>query len=194
MAACPYWLAYYIEEYGPYLYHAVTNNDHIDSILEEGLKPWDSLPNHVSPYPRRLWPRPGHVYLRCAIPRARYDLGIRTLRVDLRMLDPARLNPDEDTMAYGRAKELWPGVEEVEWRNSGAIRGEERSRGEWAEWRAFSQPAQTAWSMLMISHEGTGDRSVAHCGIIQPEAISHPYAERQAGLVATETPRAEIAA
>lgn len=109
----------WIQDQGPWLYHGITprvksDKDRaalimLDKILEEGLKP-NLRPFSEKPWPtRELFPeshqfedelddvfhcpRPDHVYL-----TSDQDLcyGFIGVRIDLRLLDPANLSPDED--------------------------------------------------------------------------------------------------
>jgi hypothetical protein len=124
MAADPQWIQRWIQENGPYLYHGASpryGEDPqaiTDSILREGIKPdmrapeewpaWtpeeeqqgyrtDENYDELDPELEEAWhnPRPGHTFL-TTTPDGAY--GPPTFRVDLRKLDPANLNPDDDYM------------------------------------------------------------------------------------------------
>jgi 2'-5' RNA ligase len=89
----------------PYLYHR-TSGDSAQNILKQGLYPYDAQENPIgSQYEddQEFLPRPGHVYLAdkskiddIDVPRA--DVR-KTLRVDLRKLDPEKFFADEDAYA-----------------------------------------------------------------------------------------------
>lgn len=181
MAADPYWLDHYMERNGPYLYHH-SDEANIPSILERGLLPWDTegIGTH---YDGDLTPRPNHVYLQAASNpgHGRYlETTPSHVRVDLRKLDPERLNPDEDTMADPDAARTFgiPGTEH-EWPDKPGG----QSYGDWAEHHNFTSPAQTAWSL-----DGpTQTETIAHHGPIPPEAIDYPYAKLQQPVMAGRT-------
>lgn len=89
-------LAAHIEASGPYLFH-VADAAHREAILREGLRP-------ASDTGRQVWgdffcARPGHVYLcdrRRGVPVVPVEGERLTVQVDLRRLDPARFDTDED--------------------------------------------------------------------------------------------------
>jgi len=89
-------LARWIEARGPYLYH-VPDEGTQSSILEQGLLPWNQVPGRERP-PEPWTPRPGHVYLgmRLILHECIGGAYEEMLCIDLRHLDPARLDPDED--------------------------------------------------------------------------------------------------
>jgi hypothetical protein len=89
-------LVAHIEEHGPFLYH-VTNADNREAILNRGLCPGSELGHFVRDDFFRT--RAGHVYLcdrRRGVPVVRVDGERLTLQVDLRLLDPACFDTDED--------------------------------------------------------------------------------------------------
>jgi hypothetical protein len=150
-AADPNWLAEYMEKNGPYLYHG-TNLDAIPEILNVGLHPHDTwgIGSRYTGWPT---PRPRHVYLANHSYAASYGKkGTNLLRVDLRKLDPANLNPDED---HFDADEIPIG---------------EKTLGDWAEKIGLgNNPMDTHFSL---------DRgSVAHRGYIPPHAIDEAPAD-----------------
>ncbi len=109
MAADPNWLNSWIAANGPYAYHTFSDPSIAEKISKEGLLPWDH-PHNTSrsdylggPYE----PRKNHVYL--GVPDSYIDIngnpymGLQykndyVARVDLRKLDPKRLNADEDSV------------------------------------------------------------------------------------------------
>lgn len=89
-------LVAHIEEDGPFLFH-VTNADNRETILSRGLCPGSELGHFVRDDFFRT--RAGHVYL-CDRRRGVPVIGVNgerlTLQVDLRLLDPACFDTDED--------------------------------------------------------------------------------------------------
>lgn len=166
MAADPTWLHHWIERNGPYLYHATQDPRHIDGILQNGLLPWDH-PNNPQGQAHgggALQPRPGHVYLKPFTPNRQRG---RTVRVDVRKLDPALMNPDEDNMA-GKTPWNFPPPQRSMYEPN-------EKGGEWAEKHDMTQPSQTAWSL--DNPYGTHVPALAYKGVIPPHAIDLPYFE-----------------
>ena len=89
-------LAAHISAHGPYLFH-VTDATHREAILDGGLRPGSDTG-------RQVWgdffrTRAGRVYIcdrRRGVPVVPVDGERLTLQVDLRRLDPARFDTDED--------------------------------------------------------------------------------------------------
>jgi len=182
MAADPNWLNAWIKANGPYAYHAVWPRDGVDvsqqieSIKREGLIPGRRAPLHkqepqIDPddygteHDWLDWfqtPRPGHVYL--GLPGAPHVHGQpHTFRVDLRKLDPARLNPDEDHLHENdhTLPARFPG----------------RTLGEIAEHLDYgADPVDTAASAEEYD-------TLAHRGPIPPQALEYigPYHHSKVG-------------
>ena len=86
----------HIEQHGPFLFH-VTEAARRDSILGAGLHPGSDLAHFVRDDFFRT--RPEHVYVgdrRRVVPVVPVDGERLTVQVDLRLLDPARFDTDED--------------------------------------------------------------------------------------------------
>ena len=86
----------HIEQHGPFLFH-VTEAARRGSILGDGLRPGSDLGHYVRDDFFRT--RPKHVYIcdrRRVVPVVPVDGQRLTVQVDLRLLDPARFNTDED--------------------------------------------------------------------------------------------------
>ena len=89
-------LVAHIEEHGPFLFH-VSGADNREAILDSGLRPGSELGRFVRDDFFRT--RRGYVYLcdrRRGLPVVRVNGERLTLQVDLRLLDPARFDTDED--------------------------------------------------------------------------------------------------
>src|ERR1039458_6736619 len=162
MAVDPQWLESWISERGPYLYHSARTFVQASLILDQGLLPWDENDSGAQWY--GIWrPRPGHVYLGTMEKIktvAGCDAKEKCLRVDLRLLDPERINPDEDLLCSWPSWKIakrWPAVRE---------RGSDESFGEWAENHDFGlDPEDTQLSLERLS-------SIAYRGRIPVEALS----------------------
>lgn len=171
MAADPYWLDDYINRNGPYLYHR-TEPHRVQSILQEGLKPWDA---EGQEFTSDWQPRPGHVYMTGSKPR-NVNQRPEYVRIDMRKLDPQRLNPDDDYMAIAREEHgLWPEI---------PYDPDSTTPEEWGQTLHdydVSSPSQTAWSLEypdVLNNPLGLPKSIAYQGTIPPEAISHPYSSR----------------
>jgi len=89
-------LALHVEAHGPFLFH-VTDARHREAIMRGGLRPGSELGRFVRDDFFRT--RSGHVYLcdrRRGVPVVPVEGERLTLQVDLRQLDPARFDTDED--------------------------------------------------------------------------------------------------
>src|SRR5208282_5396941 len=149
MAADPAFIQNWINRHGPYVYHD-THPERAESILQNGLLPWDHPDNpQQSPYAGGgSQPRPGHVYLKApGEGRGRINPPEGTLRIDLRKLDPALMNPDEDLLyhypslrmerGFPPEKDEFHGWKAVPWNN----------RGEYAEYHQLNDPELTEKSI-----------------------------------------------
>jgi len=85
-------LAAHVADHGPYLFH-VTEAEHQVSIMRDGLRQGSELARYVRDDFFRT--RPGHVYI-CDRRSVAVVPERLTLRVDLRRLDPACFDTDED--------------------------------------------------------------------------------------------------
>jgi hypothetical protein len=179
MAADPYWLDNFIERNGPIVYHHTNSEENAQNIAQNGLIPWDHPANPSG----ALWdgvlqPRPNHVYLTSHQPRNHsIDAPHRSiLEVDLRKLDPRNLNPDEDAIDFaGLDRHMNVNLERDEpWHIQERGEHSPMTRGEWFDQLpGANDPSNTAWSM-------ENNETIAHRGIISPEAIRYPYAEHMA--------------
>jgi hypothetical protein len=164
MAATPEWLDAWVDEHGPYLYHA-TQIANISSILDEGLHPWDQGPGAIQA--NSIWqPRPGHVYLATESAIKRYDCDNpdRRLRIDIRELQAENFNPDEDLIFVPSLKNslLWKNDKTVQ-----NLNGDKHSSyGEWAERCDFG--ANPEYTRLSLEECGT----LSHRGLIPPNVIA----------------------
>jgi hypothetical protein len=89
-------LVAHIHEHGPFLFH-VTSADNREAILNSGLRPSSELGRVVRDDFFRT--RRGHVYLcdrRRGVPVVRVNGERLTIQVDLRLLEPACFDTDED--------------------------------------------------------------------------------------------------
>ena len=89
-------LVAHIEQHGPFLFH-VTDARHREAIARGGLRPGSELGRLVREDFFRT--RQGHVYIcdrRRGVPVVPVDGERLTLQVDLRVLEPARFDTDED--------------------------------------------------------------------------------------------------
>jgi hypothetical protein len=132
-------------------------------ILEDGIRPGSELGrwNTARTFHRT---RPGHVYLatleHCRRLQASLDLGAGTVRVDLRRLDPSRIDPDEDLVQHAWHRgERWvdsdPPLLGPDWKQG--PHGE-RTLAHWAETTpGFDTRTVTAGSLAggRISYRGT---------------------------------------
>lgn len=186
----------WIREHGPHLYHSTRDSRSRQAILREGIRPprqcEGSRCNADEPY---LRPRPAHVYLGSLevlrSTEAGCDLGSdRLLAVDLRLLDPQMLNPDEDGVAARRS-----GIRAEDWglpcprrtvqdpweasQSESEEQGEERlyqSYGEWAEaCRLGEQPGLT---LLVLQRYGAlAVRGGVPAHACQAVRLDHPDEE-----------------
>lgn len=96
MSASPAWIRQWVAAHGPYLYHATDGIEAQSSILETGLIPWNQGPGSV--WSDAYLPRIDHVYLGTLESLYASQLSMRwVVSVDIRGIDAARFNPDEDT-------------------------------------------------------------------------------------------------
>ncbi len=172
MAADPDWLNSWIAANGPYAYHSFGRPKVGESISEKGLLPWDHPENpSKSPYVGALQPRANHAYMGVAKewPHPEHGRPWRGLhykqpwvaRIDLRKLDPSKLNADEDSLArFRRTPDSTPYNRE----------GYD-SYGAWAD--AFPEYANHP---LNVQRSMEGWNTFAHEGPVPPEAIEiMPY-------------------
>lgn len=164
----------HIENHRPWLFHATRIED-IESILKQGIRPGSELDRHNSEGFHRT--RRGHVYMskldHCRRLQDASELPEGTIRVDLRKLDPCRIDPDEDMVQHAY---LGIGMEAEQWVDIAppekGDRWKEGPNGEgtlwyWAEHtRDFDAPDVTAKS---LAHG-----RVSYCGTVPPEALSDP--------------------
>jgi hypothetical protein len=91
-------LLVHVKVHDPWFFHATANED-LASIVEDGIRPGSELGRSNAPRTFHRT-RPGHVYLatleHCRRLQTARDLGAGTVRVDVRRLDPFRIDPDED--------------------------------------------------------------------------------------------------
>jgi len=166
--------------HGPYIFHVTSDDATRQKILSEGLIPWDEGPGsfawETEPF---LMPRPGHVYLGTEefMRALALSLEVRShtlLRIDLRELDPQRVNPDEDIfLPCGYLGQLEPkdfGIDDpIHLVDDPRYNTEEEPRpyasyGEWAEDTDFGRdPVVTGASL--------GYGSVAFRGVVPPSAL-----------------------
>lgn len=151
----------YIQSNGPWLFHG-TDPENLPMVLEQGIRPGSELgrSNTVGFH----CTRPGHVYLshleHCRRLQEAGDLGKGTIRVDLRELDPTRIDPDEDMVQIAwHSGDAWiasiPPFKDPGW--EAGPKGE-NTLAYWAEHTpGFDSPAVTARSLDRgrISYLGT---------------------------------------
>lgn len=169
-----YWKNRYADPPNNVLYHGTTTEKWPD-ISQQGLIPWDQgapAREYTGETFEKLRPRPGHVYLhengdmaQFAAEQAVKNTGgsPMVLAIDPTKLDPANINPDEDSWTEHEApyegeyptphdlyEEYWDG---------------ERSLGDQAEDVGYGDdPNHTQWGIEQ--HGG-----IAHRGVVPPEAI-----------------------
>lgn len=196
-AVDPAWLQKWIEVNGPYMTHQTDSEATRQKIEQEGLIPHDQGPG--SQYAGTLVPRANHSYvgrnLKSLSAYSKLGEGTiknRTLAVDLRKLDPARINADEDsfdrnafnwlTMAE-EAEALgdmpWPRETREDEPGFPGVHGVVDAHGnrftnggEWANKNNIVEPKHTAWSMNAMGH-------AAIEGGVPPEALVHPDVANQ---------------
>lgn len=100
-AADPNWLNQWIEANGPYLFHS-TEPSAKEKILQEGLIPHDRGPGSI--YDADLVPRRNHSYLQTY---PHWSDHAKLLGIDLRKINPRRLNGDEDAFASEKDARRW---------------------------------------------------------------------------------------
>jgi hypothetical protein len=168
----PKWLEAWIAEHGPWIFH-VTAARHADAIRRDGLMRWDARPGGTA-FTGASTPRPGHVYFTtqasgCDSQWELSDIDPRVgavACVDLRLIDPRRLVPDEDPWTLGVLDfpdNRWGLGQHIE----KAIGDGRRwpTGGEWAEAVALgSQSGIVEWA---FSEWGR----VAVAGRVDPQAI-----------------------
>jgi hypothetical protein len=150
-----------------HVYHA-TPAANVEAILREGLKPGSEVGRSQSGdgFHRT---RPGHVYLSTAerLEPVRHEIGDATLRVDLRLLDPERVDSDEDMVpqAWLFDDEEWvgqPPFKDPGWKEGP---GGEGTLAHWAETTpGFDAPEVAAKSLAR--------GRIAYSGTIPPEALA----------------------
>jgi 2'-5' RNA ligase len=212
-AVDPNWLSEYINRNGPYLYHGTGTQEAQESIMRDGLYPHDKLapgeknfeipmePGEIREYPedyepatsRSQWtgqylePRAGHVYLGTASRAGAYARSRGGMvAVDMRKLDPSKMNADEDSFQS----------DQLQWRNGEAdenhpvnrtwefdpppeppdYSGDEprESLGGWADRIGLGNR-----DVQETHHSLTNHGSIAYNGTVPPEAImpGSTYAE-----------------
>ena len=198
-AVDPDWLQKWMEVNGPYMTHQTDSEATRQKIEQEGLIPHDQGPG--SQYDGTLVPRANHSYLarnlKSLSAYSRLGEGAlknSTVAVDLRKLDPNRINADEDAFdqnAPFREGDK-PGLRgqlprDVPWPRE--TRGDEPgfpgvhgvvdtegnrfpNMGEWADRTNVTAPHHTAWSLNTMGH-------AAIEGGVHPEAIVPVDAARQ---------------
>jgi hypothetical protein len=189
----PDFLAEHIRQNGPYLYHG-TSLDAAKSILNEGLYPHDheNVMNDESGdeewpededgepiFSRSNWagqflaPRAGHVYLGTHKYASNYGgIGGKMLKVDLRKLDPQKMNADEDhfgeTAIYNSSspehRQYLEKLNLFDPPPSPVDPETLESLGEWADRALGGDPEATRHSVA--------SGSMAYNGHIPPEAVS----------------------
>lgn len=216
-AADPEWLRRYMEEHGPYLYHGTPTKSVQESIMQHGLFPHDhDVPDNsfnstqpaidewgyeVEPSRSRwggkyLEPRADHVYLGTPTKAAGYvEPGGGMVAIDLRKLDPSKMNADEDAFLinnphpeaqkfYDETSDAYdPPVSGYDWHHG------METLGQWADRLQLGNhnPEETHHS---LANHG----SIAYNGVIPPEAIlpGNSYWEpQQPQQVAARTARAD---
>lgn len=168
------WLQAWIDENGPWAFHA-TSRRLADDITTHGLLPSDERPARSSGFSSAAQPRPGHVYL-CSTPEMvehQWELsGVDPAEgvvacVDLRLIDPARLVPDEDpwTLQVLPSEQL-PGQLQAPTASEIGTEARWASGGVWAQdVRLGSQSGTVEWA---IAHWGR----FAVYGRIEPAAVT----------------------
>ncbi len=179
------WLDEWIKYNGPYFLHETTGQATRDKILREGLIPHDQGPGSV--YGGTLVPRANHSYIAWAKPRHWNWMdqdgpeGFREhVFVDLRNIDPDRINADEDAFASSRHQHTFPDipvahdndVKSDEYGNRTRVVTDEHGRrykdwGEFADHHQLNHPHHTTYSINDI-----GTACVE--GGIPPDALAHP--------------------
>jgi len=92
----------YVAERGPYLYH-LTRAENLPAIAKDGIRPWsDGLSSGYKD--SVLEPRRDHTYIGSSAYVCQAGFKGIMLRIDLRLLDPATLDVDEDQLAFGLAR------------------------------------------------------------------------------------------
>jgi hypothetical protein len=162
-------LAAHIEQHGPFLFH-VTDARQREAIMRIGLRPGSELGHFVRNDFFRT--RSGHVYLcdrRRGVPVVPVEGERLTLQVDLRQLDPARFDTDED-MPYNQQRfqgKRWFDSEppERQMRDNNTEAPSQAGRlAAWAEAIAeFDEPEFAAGSLAA--------GRVAYRGTIPPDAL-----------------------
>lgn len=179
-------LAVHIEVHGPYLFH-VTDAKHREATLRDGLRPGSDIG-------RQVWDdffrtRVGRVYLcdrRRGVPVVVVEGERLTLQVDLRLLDPACFDTDED-VPYTRRRfegKRWFDTEPPERKMVDQHTEADGQAGRLAAWaesiEEFDEPEFAAKSLAA--------GRVAHRGTIPPEALE--AVELPSEVVETFTTRA----
>jgi len=182
MAADPHWLDHWIKRNGPYVYHR-TNAPAVDSLLQNGILPWDHPDNpteQTNEPGTRDDPRPNHVYLHSPEHGGYKDQyedyytdaddpnRPRRVRVDLRKLDPNNLVADEDSVLYEQNHPAYTQFsDDIDEDNDKEDWEDVLTQGDWADQNPhhFDNVTDTAKSL-------ENNQTIAHNGVIPPEAIS----------------------
>ena len=160
----------YVHARGPYFYHC-TAAENLPAIAREGLKPWDGAAGTAYRY-SLYEPRPNRVYIGSSAYVKQFQSGI-SLRIDLRLLDPATLGADEDQIAYGlkyKHEELDPFAGQL---------GVEPGRD-------FKEPAHAEWLCPDCQGDGCGDchgTGLDYSLLPRVEESRGDWAERHADIV-----------
>jgi hypothetical protein len=176
-AVDPDWLNEWINKNGPYMMHQTQSPWHRDKIMNEGLIPHDQGPGSI--YSRDLVPRANHSYIQTPRHKMGDRLGDDTqIYVDLRRLDPQRINADEDAFSRTSEQQRWglpitgdhrPGPDEGY--SDFHLQDENgqfyRHWGEWADHHKLNGPDHTAHSL-------NSNHTLAIHGGIDPNALVLP--------------------
>lgn len=159
----------YLERHCPWLFHgtAVAN---LASIAERGIQPGSRLgrSNAKQAFHRT---RRGHVYLsqleHCRRLQAAGDIDPGTVRVDLRLLDPQLIDPDEDMVQHARwfDNERWVSIDPPLFGpNWSAGPNGEGTLDHWAETTpGFDAPEVTTRSLQR--------GRISYCGVVPASAV-----------------------
>lgn len=216
-AADPQWLQQWIKTNGPWLYHSCDPRVR-DKILKEGLIPHDLGPGSV--YSGALVPRENAVYVR-AIPqspmhgRSDYAHVLKNrVAIDLRKLDPNRIQADEDAWGNGETVHRDLGIPRTYERYPGGnmalgqvIEDSEGNQfpnwGAWADHWQLNQPGHTAHSLNHlhtasifggVSPDALMPAEHVHLGELSPPMIkqAQPAPEPEQVYAAPQYPKRKV--
>jgi hypothetical protein len=154
----------WIDENGPYLGHEVAGERMIPFVLRDGLMPRALTGQNRNSSNPRLHSRPNHVYLGTGL-FLKQNFMTPTFLVDLRKLDPARFDVDEDRVFeyLNLAARGLPGACELDAARPG--KHDLVSGGDWADsWSALCDRPE--WVMMALEMG-----SCAYRGTIPPRAL-----------------------